>query len=100
MYLGASPDCFTDFDIPGEDIKLWNCLAETKITSGQRIMIRTDDQRKRPLPLFKLLELQWYLQRVAALNDGYDDNNDDATASDNDDYYMWEGSDSGGEYYD
>lgn len=62
-----------------------------------RIILRTDDPRKRPLLFLNLLELQWYLQHVAALTNGYDDDNNNATASDSDVYSMEEGCDSGEE---
>ena len=62
------PDCLAEVDSPGQDIRLLHSPRKTIIISGTRIAIRTDDPRKRPLPSFALLQMQWNLQRVAALS--------------------------------
>lgn len=62
------PDCLAEVDSPGQDIRLLHSPSKTIIISGTRIAIRTDDPRKRPLPSFALLQMQWNLQRVAALS--------------------------------
>ncbi|KAH6674439.1 hypothetical protein B0J14DRAFT_700116 [Halenospora varia] len=40
---------------------------ETRIKSGQIFELKTDDPIKKPLPSFKLLELQWFLMRVIGM---------------------------------
>jgi hypothetical protein len=39
-----------------------------RIISGQMFTLTTSDPKEMPLPSFELLEMQWYLQRVAAMN--------------------------------
>lgn len=62
------PDCLAEVDSPGQDIRLFHCTTKAIMTSGTRISICTDDPQKRPLPSFALLQMQWNLQRVAALS--------------------------------
>lgn len=50
------------------NLKFWNCLTERKICSGDRIVLRTEDPDKFPLPSKELLKMQWHLNRVAALS--------------------------------
>ena len=50
-----------------------NCLLRDRVTgriirSGDGFSIRTDDPVRRPLPDFRLLEMQWILHRVAAFS--------------------------------
>jgi hypothetical protein len=58
-----------------------------KIRSGDEISLETDDPVLRPLPDFKLLEMQWFLHRVTAmsgaaeLQEDFDDNSDDDIAT-------------------
>ncbi|KAH8655136.1 hypothetical protein BGZ60DRAFT_495817 [Tricladium varicosporioides] len=40
---------------------------DTKIKSGQVFELKTDDPIKKPLPSFRLLELQWFLMRVIGM---------------------------------
>jgi hypothetical protein len=67
--------------------KLYNFYTDQVISSGQLISLTTDDPEERPLPHFALLEMQWMLQRVAAMSGAaeiYNDfnyNDDDAIAS-------------------
>jgi hypothetical protein len=56
--------------------KLYNFQTDQTISSGQLISLTTDDPEERPLPHFALLEMQWMLQRVAAMSGAaeiYDD---------------------------
>lgn len=82
------PDCLAEIDSPGQDIRLIDCPSGTIITSGTRLAIYTDDPQRRPLPSFALLDMQWNLQRVAALSgkakwrdEDYGDSDDDADAT-------------------
>lgn len=79
------PDCLAEVDSPGQDIRLLHSPSKTIITSGTRIAIRTDDPRKRPLPSFALLQMQWNLQRVAALSATAEWREEDCGDSDDDD---------------
>ncbi|KAL5362415.1 hypothetical protein BJX96DRAFT_153904 [Aspergillus floccosus] len=67
--------------------KLFNVRTEKVITSGEVIRITTPDPEKLPLPSYELLELQWFLHRVAALSGAADvDDSDDDSDDDDDDY--------------
>jgi hypothetical protein len=46
--------------------KLFNCKDE-RIKSGDFFELKTDDAIERPLPSFKLLEMQWFLTRVVGM---------------------------------
>jgi hypothetical protein len=51
--------------------------------SGDKISLKTDDPKTLPLPHFALLEMQWILQRVAAMSAAaelYDDFDNGETA--------------------
>ena len=48
--------------------KLLNHETDAKIHSGCEISLETDDPVSRPLPDFRLLEMQWFLHRVAAMS--------------------------------
>ncbi|KAK9428085.1 hypothetical protein V1505DRAFT_388234 [Lipomyces doorenjongii] len=41
--------------------------ADKRITSGQFFELHTNDPTTKPLPSFQLLEMQWFLQRVAGM---------------------------------
>ncbi|KAK9311769.1 hypothetical protein V1524DRAFT_473140 [Lipomyces starkeyi] len=41
--------------------------ADKRITSGQFFELHTNDPATKPLPSFQLLEMQWFLQRVAGM---------------------------------
>ncbi|KAF2174333.1 hypothetical protein K469DRAFT_614878, partial [Zopfia rhizophila CBS 207.26] len=67
--------------------KLFNHMDDTKIHSGCEISLETDDPVSRPLPDFRLLEMQWFLHRVAAISgaaEPQDDFHDDDDNSDDD----------------
>ena len=42
------------------------------LRSGERITLRTDDSRERPLPNWDLLEMQWILQRLVGMSGAAD----------------------------
>lgn len=65
------------------DQKLYNHETDKRILSGQEISLTTSDPNKLPLPDKRILEMQWYLQQVAALkgaaevvDDDYSDDGD------------------------
>jgi hypothetical protein len=47
-------------------VRLFNCRDE-RIQSGDFFELKTDDVIARPLPSFKLLEMQWFLTRVIGM---------------------------------
>ena len=47
--------------------RLVNISTLEPIKSGQFFELQTDDPIQRPLPSFQLLEMQWFLQRVAGM---------------------------------
>ncbi|KIW95626.1 uncharacterized protein Z519_04211 [Cladophialophora bantiana CBS 173.52] len=60
------------------------------IRSGDTFTLHTDDPDSQPLPDFKLLELQWFLQRLTTLSgaaDAPDDDDDDDDDSEFGDEY-------------
>lgn len=51
-----------------KDFFLHDCKTLRQITSGNVIVIETDDPINHPLPSFELLQMQWVLHRVLALS--------------------------------
>ncbi|KAF3893061.1 HNHc domain-containing protein [Trichophyton interdigitale] len=66
--LSARPDIPCDLNGLEMDFKAWNAITERKIRSGDEIILTTSDPQNLPLPDWDLLELQWTLQRLAALS--------------------------------
>jgi len=72
-----------DLDQGPNITKLYNVLTDKKICSGDEISLETDDPVAHPLPDLRLLEMQWFLTRVAAMSgaaepqDEFDDDSDD-----------------------
>ncbi|KAF2184436.1 hypothetical protein K469DRAFT_688896 [Zopfia rhizophila CBS 207.26] len=67
--------------------RLFNHETCAKISSGYEISLQTDDPVSRPLPDFRLLEMQWFLHRVTAMSgaaEPQDDCHDDDDNSDDD----------------
>ncbi|KAF2194206.1 hypothetical protein K469DRAFT_744878 [Zopfia rhizophila CBS 207.26] len=67
--------------------KLFNHETNMPICSGYEISLETDDPVSRPLPDFRLLEMQWFLHRVTAMSgaaEPQDDLHDDDDNSDDD----------------
>jgi len=67
----------------GAGRRLFDC-EDNRIRSGQVFSFKTTDPKKRPLPSWELLEMQWYLQRLVAMTGAagwpilvWDDDNDD-----------------------
>lgn len=67
--------------------RLLNSETCTVIRSGDEISLQTDDPVLRPLPDFRLLEMQWFLHRVTAMSgaaepqDNFHDDSDDDIAT-------------------
>src|ERR1700712_4204262 len=68
--------------------KLYNHETDTPIRSGDEISLKTDDPVLRPLPDFRLLEMQWFLHRIAAMSgaaevpdDYFEDSDENVTTS-------------------
>lgn len=69
----------------GDMHKAWNIVTEKKIISGDEIVFETSDPENLPLPDWNLLDMQWTLQRVAALSGAADMLLDDSEDDDSDD---------------
>jgi len=72
----TSPESPEGFD---GNIKLFHFPTERQVCSGDAISLTTDDPVTRPLPHLALLEMQWTLQRMAAMSGAaeiYDFGND------------------------
>lgn len=68
--LSTTPSIPHDLTMRGDasrSVRLYDVPTDTKICSGDKIRIQTDDPEKLPLPSMELLSLQWVLQRVAVL---------------------------------
>ena len=49
-------------------IELWNVETRQILRSGDEIWLETDDPLLKPLPDWRILDMQWVFQRVAALS--------------------------------
>ncbi|KAH8703331.1 hypothetical protein BGW36DRAFT_443468 [Talaromyces proteolyticus] len=56
----------------------------TEIRSGDQFVFTITDPVNKPLPLWKILTLQWQLQRAAAMAGGADKEEEDDNNNDND----------------
>ena len=68
---------------PSQDldgIKLYHFPTDQRIYSGETISLTTKDPENLPLPHYGLLEMQWILQRVAAMSGAADIYDDDPMA--------------------
>lgn len=70
-------------DSPGENLFLFDLNTKQVLPSGHIFQIQTDDPEKRPLPSFSLLEMQWHLTRIVAMQ-GASESDDSDTQSDDD----------------
>lgn len=81
--LSSCPALPADLQGSVENVKLFDCETETKICSGHRFTLHTDDPVNKPLPSRELLDMQWVLHRLTALTgsaevyDPYHDCDDD-----------------------
>ncbi|KAF2804494.1 uncharacterized protein BDZ99DRAFT_341644, partial [Mytilinidion resinicola] len=71
-------------DLGPNSVKLFDNQTNQLISSGSEISLTTDDPVLRPLPDMALLEMQWFLHRIAAMSgaveqpqDNFDDGDDD-----------------------
>lgn len=91
--LRSRPVLHGDLGGSVSNVKLFNCQSETKICSGDRITLRTEDPATMPLPSIDLLEMQWVLHRLTALSGGAEpidlalDSDDDPEDGFDDDVY-------------
>jgi hypothetical protein len=58
--------------------------SDVHIHSGDVFTLTTDDPERLPLPSWPLLEMQWILQRVAAMSGAAEPEDDECDESDND----------------
>jgi hypothetical protein len=66
---------------------LYNVQTRKEVCSGDKISLETDDPVLHPLPNLRLLEMQWFLNRVAAMSgaaEPQDDFGDDGDDGDDD----------------
>jgi hypothetical protein len=70
-----------------KNVKMWNVETFQMLKSGDEIWLETDDPTSKPLPDWRLLDMQWVLQRLAALS-GAAEPKADSIESDDD----WDGS--------
>lgn len=80
------PELPDDLDPRTLNVGLFNVDTSTALLSGSRVVLNTEDPETAPLPHVHLIELQWMLNRVAALSaaaepkdlsDGESDDDDD-----------------------
>lgn len=76
------PELPADYNPESGGICLYNPLSHQTIKSGDCIVVRTPDPVLLPLPDTRILEMQWLLQRLAALSgaaepEELDDNDND-----------------------
>ena len=76
--------------------RLFNHETRQEICFGDEISLETDDPILRPLPDFRLLEMQWFLHRVTAMSgaaepqdDFYRDSDDDIATALQDQWDMY-----------
>lgn len=79
------PSLSSDLDHGPKASKLWNHETDKKIRSGDEFSLETDDPVARPLPSFALLEMQWFLHRVAAISGAAEPQDEYGSDSDEDD---------------
>jgi hypothetical protein len=86
MPLTKAPVLLTTGRAGPRDTKVFNCLTEEVICSGDFVTLEVQDPDQYPLPSFELLEMQWTLHMVAAISgaaeapdDPYDPELDDVT---------------------
>jgi hypothetical protein len=79
-----APSLTVDSDQGPNFTMLFNLNSEKKIQSGDEISLETDDPVSRPLPEFRLLEMQWFLHRMTAIS-GAAEPQDDFNDKDSDD---------------
>ena len=86
MPILSRPDLADDLPSYGS-LKLYDHSTDKRIFSGDKITLTTDDPHSLPLPSVKLLEMQWVLQRIAAMCGGAEEDDDGFLGDDDDDDY-------------
>jgi hypothetical protein len=76
-----------DLDGRNHGVGLWNFYTDQRIRSGDEIYLETDDPERLPLPDWRILEMQWILQRVTALSAAAEPRDDFSDETD-DDWYI------------
>ncbi|KJK63781.1 hypothetical protein P875_00064752 [Aspergillus parasiticus SU-1] len=64
----VAPSLPSDLKASPCNAKLWNCDTEQPIYSGQLVTMTTRDPELMPLPSFDLLQMQWFLNLIAAMS--------------------------------
>jgi hypothetical protein len=72
MSLLTTPFSTEDLDhnegaVDTGELVLFDCRTKIPLKSGDFFELKTNDSIERPLPSFKLLEMQWFLQRVVGM---------------------------------
>jgi hypothetical protein len=62
---------------PGNNNYVFDLVTQRAIPSGYIFTVKTDDPVKRPLPSFALLQMQWNLHRIAAMQGAGEDDDSD-----------------------
>ncbi len=62
-----STEGINEITISGGGVSRLRNKDNVQVTSGDYFQIQTDDPAKKPLPSFKLLELQWFIHRVIGM---------------------------------
>ena len=74
QFKGAKVDILSRPSLPGnldpgsDGLGLLNVRTSGKICSGDEIWLETEDPESLPLPDWRLLEMQWFLNRVTAMS--------------------------------
>lgn len=89
--LITQPQLPSDFDPSGYGLGLHNVRTGEPIRSGDVITLRTHNPETHPLPDIRILEMQWFLNRVTALRDAAEPRElpGDESESDSDDGLPW-----------
>lgn len=89
--LTTQPQLPSDFDPSGHDLGLHNVRTGEPIRSGDVITLRTHDSITRPPPDIRIIEMQWFLNRVTALRGAAEPRElpEDESESDKDDGLLW-----------
>ncbi|KAL5357082.1 hypothetical protein BJX96DRAFT_172203 [Aspergillus floccosus] len=86
LCLSVAPFLPSDLDAGPFNVKLWDCVTEERIRSGHLLTMTTADPESMPLPAFGLLQMQWSLNRVAAMSGAADVSEEDFEEDFEDDF--------------
>lgn len=83
--FATTPELPPSLDPQSVDLGLYNVRSNVPLYSGEVLTLKTHNPQTHPLPDVRLLELQWILNRVAAIRgaaepdelDGNEDTDDD-----------------------